>query len=177
MIGVEAKKKLPVAGTNDKCLVCENVRRIFCRGVCGRCYEKVFRSDRDRKKVCSGCKLERTIYSRGLCCSCFKNPHLREQTPSRQGKRSEAAMVLIPGDGPFCVTLCKPDDDVQDEIPIRRFRNANKAKEECRRRNEMARRRKRWGRSFYFVSVHNSARLWWVDKIAKKLGAGVTDED
>lgn len=167
MIGVEAKKKLPAGGTNANCMVCGDVKRIFCKGVCRQCYDRVFRPNRNRRGVCSGCKNERVIYSRGLCSPCFKNPHLREQTPSKQGQSS--VIDSIPGDGPFCVTLCKPGDDVQDEIPIKRFRNANRAKEECQRRNEIARRRRRWGRSFYFVSVYNSARLWWVDKISNLL--------
>lgn len=167
------ERSTPRPGTIAECGVCRRAdRKIFCRGMCHTCYQRICRHDRPYPKMaCAECKVVRQVKARNLCWICFASPEIRVRHKKRPDSREPT-----PGKGDFIVVLCKPGDSIQDEIRIMRCKTADAARQECKDRNMAARRRGSKSKSFYFVNTDRSTRLPWVDRMLAKLEIGKGEE-
>lgn len=127
---------------------------------------------RRKRKVaeCQSCRKVKRISARDMCGPCYKRIILKTipRDPARAGI---GGRIPIPGEGDFIVVLCKPGDEMQDEIPLVKHKAASDARRDCKRRNLAARSRGKKSRCFYFVSVNRTVRLPWVDRMLAKLEA------
>lgn len=120
--------------------------------------------------TCEECQQTKVIFCRYYCGSCYRQIMRHRQTRYPKGRGpGKSGRAPTPGKGNYLVMLCKPGDELQDEIPILRVQTAIEAIEECRNRNIAARERRSRSRCFYFVGCDRSLRLPWIERMIQRL--------